>query len=508
MLLTLVLVAPDFYAMDRQLSAEAIYKQGIQLREMAREESDPQKSTLLTHQAAALVRRAAMADYIPALCEYARLCQSMSEDVPDLKEAQKALDQAFHFYQRAADLGNVDACLDFALLCYRGYEKTQEGKERQDLLDRAAEYFERAAKKGNADAQYNLGVIYYEKIDTTVLTEAPFHLKKSHGWFLNASANHYKVDELSLAMSFYKKAENCTDAVLEKQIFQCAKLWLRKAAEKGDFNAYGALGELYQDRSERVDNILLKEKWLNKAEAYWLIAAKNNNAGAAYKLGGHFYKKSTEQPHRKAEWVLQAEQWFLLAAQANHDEAFFSLACLYLKECGQTQDIHIKKDLLTKAEKFLKKFREQEDPRAQNTYAILYTNLSEVTQDQDERKRFLDKAKVCLQKAVESGYAAATYNLGSNALLQMQFDDMHMSKKKVFEKKALQLFKEAEKLGVPQAKEMIADIETKREAQRVCAACHAKNAKQVCGQCMIVHYCSQACQKKQWPEHRKVCKKP
>lgn len=44
-----------------------------------------------------------------------------------------------------------------------------------------------------------------------------------------------------------------------------------------------------------------------------------------------------------------------------------------------------------------------------------------------------------------------------------------------------------------------------RTLYSVCAGCGTAMANKVCGRCREVHYCSSACQKRDWPKHRADC---
>eukprot|EP01083_Nonionella_stella_P163914 541042_1 len=41
-----------------------------------------------------------------------------------------------------------------------------------------------------------------------------------------------------------------------------------------------------------------------------------------------------------------------------------------------------------------------------------------------------------------------------------------------------------------------------------CALCKSSNATSVCGKCKNVYYCNVECQRSDWKQHKKVCKKP
>ena len=44
-------------------------------------------------------------------------------------------------------------------------------------------------------------------------------------------------------------------------------------------------------------------------------------------------------------------------------------------------------------------------------------------------------------------------------------------------------------------------------ARKRCSVCNKLCKPKLCKGCMQVGYCSSACQKRDWPEHKKVCKK-
>lgn len=46
------------------------------------------------------------------------------------------------------------------------------------------------------------------------------------------------------------------------------------------------------------------------------------------------------------------------------------------------------------------------------------------------------------------------------------------------------------------------------DAPKLCTFCGKADAKNRCSRCQSVHYCGQGCQRLDWPEHKKLCKKP
>lgn len=39
-----------------------------------------------------------------------------------------------------------------------------------------------------------------------------------------------------------------------------------------------------------------------------------------------------------------------------------------------------------------------------------------------------------------------------------------------------------------------------------CRYCHLDQAMERCSACKVAHYCTVECQRKDWPEHKKICK--
>lgn len=52
-------------------------------------------------------------------------------------------------------------------------------------------------------------------------------------------------------------------------------------------------------------------------------------------------------------------------------------------------------------------------------------------------------------------------------------------------------------------------VKHEAEAQKICGApsCGKDNASKRCGNCRVTNYCSEKCQRSDWPQHKLSCKK-
>jgi TPR repeat protein len=191
--------------------------------------------------------------------------------------------QAAAWLRKAAEQGNVLAQYDLGVLYNNGQGVPQDYAQ-------AALWYRKAAEQGDTDAQYNLGIWYEEGENQGVPqddTQVAFWRRKIRAWraYINSVDFHNS----------------------EHWRYTQAAFWLRKAAEKGDAEAQGALGDLYDSDQGGLQDYEQAAFWYRKA-------ADQGDTDAQWSLGG-LYLDGQGVPRDYAE----AYFWYDLAAAGEQD---------------------------------------------------------------------------------------------------------------------------------------------------------------------------------------------
>lgn len=172
----------------------------------------------------------------------------------------------------------------------------------------------------------------------------------------------------------------------ERQDYDEAIKWFRKAAERGDAKGQNALGVMYangqgvpQDYDEAI-------KWFRKA-------AEQGDARGQSNLGV-MYDNGQGVPQDYAEAV----RWYRKAAEQGYAMGQTNLGTMYDGGHGVPQDY-------VEAVKWYRKAAEQGDADGQNNLGIMYESGHGVQRDYVEAVKWY-------RKAAEQGYAAGQSNLG------------------------------------------------------------------------------------------------
>ncbi|WP_219702781.1 ATP-binding protein [Marinomonas lutimaris] len=172
----------------------------------------------------------------------------------------------------------------------------------------------------------------------------------------------------------------------EKEEFTHAIIYFEKAASKGVFVAYIAIGVTYQYKLRDLQ--LAEESFLNAA---------NNEVIEAYKYLGELYENELED-------FLKAEQSYLRAIEHGDNKAYFQLGGLYIDKLED----------LSKAEEVLLKAIEYGDNRAYVSIAGLY--FLQALNDKKEQAFNYAKQGVSYSEDYINLYFLASISLWNNEL--------------------------------------------------------------------------------------------
>lgn len=149
--------------------------------------------------------------------------------------------------------------------------------------------------------------------------------------FVDKNGNPFDLDldkktTSEIAMGLVSQYDNETE-INEKAKLNCALLkWLRKGAEKGEYDCCGALGYIYYIGACGLDtNYVETVKWYEKT-----LPRKDTN-GNNYKFLGYCY---SEGGHGIAKDDKKAFQYFLEGAKYNNEDCFYALVVSYLNGLG------------------------------------------------------------------------------------------------------------------------------------------------------------------------------
>lgn len=188
----------------------------------------------------------------------------------------------------------------------------------QDWIQ-AIKLYRRAARAGHSQAEEKLGECYYYGLGV------PKNVKKAAIWYRKAADHEY--DGLYLLAQRYEKGEGiAADQKVAEELYRQAFSLYQQGAEKGDFNDFNSLGELYHCGRGVVQD----EK---VALVYYIKAAKMRGDYGWHDLGDRFATgDGITQDYR------QAAKYYRRAGKKGLAAAIWSLGILYWKGLGVQQD--------------------------------------------------------------------------------------------------------------------------------------------------------------------------
>ncbi len=208
---------------------------------------------------------------------------------------------------------------------------------------------------------------------------------------------------------------------MEREEYENAVRYFRKAAEQGHAQAQNNLGVCYANGKGVEKDVYEAVKWYRKAAEQRYVLAQYN-LGVCYENG-----KGVEKD------VYEAVKWYRKAAEQKYASAQFNLGGCYANGAGVEKD-------MDKAVKWYRKAAEQKCAPAQNNLGVCYKNGKGVEKDVYEAVKWY-------RKAAEQGDAQAQFNLGV----------CYISGAGVVPNKqeAMKWIRKAAEQGHPQAKEIL-----------------------------------------------------
>lgn len=267
----------------------------------------------------------------------------------------------------------------------------------------AAKWYLKAAEQGYADAQYYIALCYDEG------QGVPKDLTEAAKWFRKAAEQGHAYSQYALALC-YEKGEGVAKNSVE------AIKWFLKAAEQGDDAAQYALSVRYKKGEGVAKNLVEAFKWCRKA-------AEQGYSRAQYSLALYY-----EKGEGVSKNLVEAAKWYRKAAEQGDPAAQFALAVCYHYGQGVPKN-------LVEAFKWCRKAAEQNYPKAQGALGASYFSGEGVPKDEIE--------------------ALAWFNIAAASGDQHAADTRKMLEK--------QLGRQATLLSQQRSKEIIKEIETKKQ---------------------------------------------
>ncbi len=179
----------------------------------------------------------------------------------------------------------------------------------------AYKYLQKEAVQNNSDAQYCLGLMYRYG------NGVPMNCKKAFKFFYKAAEQNNIYAQIRLGKMYRWGTGVKSD--YKKSIY-----WYFKASEQNNPDAQRVLCSIYY---------IAKVTFMNNAESLNDIArsAENGNPKAQYKLGLHYYYKSSISEHDKEK----AFYWLKKAALEDNAGAQFFLSQMYSYGIGTEENI-------------------------------------------------------------------------------------------------------------------------------------------------------------------------
>lgn len=247
-----------------------------------------------------------------------------------------------------------------------------------------------------------------------------------------------------------------------------------KAAQLGVKDAQYNIGISCRQNNEPVE-----------AARWFLVASNQGHAGAQNNLGLAYWKGNGVPQDLE-----EAARLFRLAADAGDVNAQYNLGVCLKKGDGMEQDS-------AAAARWFEKASAQGDARALNELGRLYFYGDGVQQH-------CGAARHLLELAAEKGNAVALLNLG-----EMYENGIGVEKDVA---RAKQYYRRAGEQDEELASGKTAEERMNEyldEIKHTCASCKTVgDGLKVCTRCKGPRYCGLACQKDDWPVHKRVCQRP
>lgn len=219
---------------------------------------------------------------------------------------EKDYAKAFAAFEKSAKLGFGKA-KDYLGDCYRNGQGVE-----KDLYEAARWYKDAADNNGTANAAHSLAFMYMNG------EGVPENEKKAVDYFMIAAEGGITQAQRIIAQEYV------SGDILSRD-YEAARVWMEKAANKGDAQAQLMLGRYYVSDFGYNDD--------QKAFEWFEKAAEQGDAEAEYTVGGCYIYEI----HVKKNPAV-ANQWFEKAANKEHPQAMYELGFSYMSGRGITKN--------------------------------------------------------------------------------------------------------------------------------------------------------------------------
>ncbi len=423
---------------------------------------------------------------------YGLLCQKKSATEESAARRQELIIESIDSYRKAAQNNWLDAQNNLAMFLLELSESKQ-GDERTAMRDEAKLWLEKAAERGLKIACFNLGATFYAKEGSTKddKQERKHYFAIAISWMERAEISEVN-DFIELALLYLKMSSYDDYALYIEKAKSCMKKILELSRQT--LKAPDRLDQLCYQMGMHLINKEQEDKavpFLRKAIKTGVVGAYYNAAFACHKM----YLKS-KRLHERKKWLAKAIVYYEQAREHNKadnniiSECSFSLGSLYHIQRDEETDAVKKERLQKQAIKYFEEAAALGHAGANYNMAVHYTELikykllSSRLLKEDEVVNMLRFFKV----AIIAGHEAALVELR----------DL---------KTSIQTKCGNEVPAVTMIERILSMAPQKDSQATVCVAC-AKPSEFVCGRCKASFYCSAACQKSHWAQHKPVCKSP
>ena len=315
-------------------------------------------------------------------------------------------------------------------LRYAKYAKEDGGVNH---AEKAAKYFLKSAVYGGVTSLINLGLCYAEGFGVKKDPE------KAARCYKIAAKRYYRyaIGQLALGFCYAEGLGVEKDMVKAEDLLKIdlregwgwgllddywnlneVIMWIRKAAEWGNFVAQWNLGLIYTEGRGVEKNEGEAARWFRKitqrdsqhdfidpTTVKWaqlfLSAIEHGDDRSQYELGHDYYEYGGDRyrwDHNFEESEREAAKWYRKAAEQGNADAQYRLGFMYAHGKGVEKDE-------VEAARWYYKAAERGDSAAQYSLGLMYANGEGVEKDEA-------KAVQLFRKAAEQGHVAAQFNVG------------------------------------------------------------------------------------------------